>query len=72
MTKGFKKHSIYSEKFNVLETVANLIKNYFDVKNFYYGGFWNGMEFNQFYFYCSEKDFEAIKKIAKKNNVKIL
>ncbi len=71
MKKGNKKHTANSEKFNCLQSLRNTIKDSFNVSNVIWGGRWNGMNWDNFSFYCTENTLKKIKSFCIESGLSI-
>lgn len=71
MKKGYKKFTANSEKFNALQMLRNIIRDSFEVANVKWGGHWNGMNWENFSFFCTPETLKEIKLFCKGNGLEI-
>lgn len=71
MKKGMKKFTADAENFNVLQMLRNCIKDEFEVANVKWGGYWNGMNWDSFSFFCLPTELENIKSFCNRNQFDI-
>jgi hypothetical protein len=66
-----KKHTATSDSFNELQALRNKIKNIFDVQNVKWGGNWNGMNWENFSFYCTPETLVSVINFCKESELEI-
>ena len=71
MKTGDKKFTATSCNFNSLQSFRNIIKDMFCVSAVRWGGFWNGMNWENFSFYCTPETLKYIESFCKKNDFSI-
>lgn len=71
MKTGFKKHTATAENFNELQALRSVIKKHFYVSNVKWGGNWNGMNWENFSFFCMPETLHLIKDFCKKHELSI-
>ena len=71
MKKGYLKVVANSDSFSDLQGLIGYIKLNLEVKNVKWGGYWNGLHFSSFSFYCTKETFEIINLFCKKYDFKI-
>ena len=63
MRKGYKKHHVTCTWNNAAEGCRSIITTHIaDVQCWRWTGYWDGYQFSEATFYCSNEDFERIKK----------
>lgn len=71
MKAGYKKFTAKSENFNCLQSLRNVVKDYFYVENVKWCGYWNGMNWSNFSFFCSVETLNNIEKFSRENGLSI-
>jgi hypothetical protein len=71
MKANYRKHTANSENFNCLQALRGIIKDSFYVGNVKWGGFWNGMIWENFSFYCTPETLTKIESFCKENELSI-
>jgi hypothetical protein len=71
MKTGYKKFTANSENFNCLQALRNTIKDSFYVANVKWGGFWNGMNWENFSFFCTPETLAKIESFCNENELSI-
>ena len=71
MKTGYKKFTATSENFNSLQSLRNMIKDTFYVSTVKWGGLWNGINWENFSFYCTPATLTNIKSFCKENELSI-
>ena len=71
MKKGYKKSTADSEWFDDLQSLRSNIKDHFNVLNVKWGGHWNGLNWENFSFFCTPLTLKVIKNFCEENELSI-
>ena len=71
MKTGYRKFTAKSENFNCLQALRSVIEDHFYVSNVKWGGNWNGMNWENFSFYCTPETITKIELFSSQNGLSI-
>jgi len=71
MKAGYRKFTAKSENFNHLQVLRSVLIDHFHVSNVKWGGNWNGMNWENFSFYCSPETLGTIEGFSAQNGLSI-